>query len=205
MRPSSLTAERPHGPHGRPCRLEECAGIERDRYRHRHSPASRCRASSSSSPRCTCIRSRSQRTRHRAGARAAPRRRCMAVAVTAHSDGPGRGSRVHGALAASRHADVDDPVGVPTGRPCPVPSLPRDRIHHRRRQSRRSRGPGRSTRARWAFGAGRHDGLQALAIGATFEPDVVLLDLGMPELDGYETAREIRLQPWGTHVRPSSR
>jgi PAS domain S-box-containing protein len=42
-----------------------------------------------------------------------------------------------------------------------------------------------------------HDGLQAVEQAATFKPDVVFLDIGMPELDGHETARRIRQQPWG--------
>ena len=42
-----------------------------------------------------------------------------------------------------------------------------------------------------------HDGVEALAVGAAFEPEVVLLDLGMPVMDGLETARQMRQQPWG--------
>jgi CheY-like chemotaxis protein/two-component sensor histidine kinase len=44
------------------------------------------------------------------------------------------------------------------------------------------------------------DGLQALTVAPSFAPDVVLLDLGMPNLNGYETATRIRAQPWGRHV-----
>lgn len=41
-----------------------------------------------------------------------------------------------------------------------------------------------------------YDGLQALQIAADFSPDVVLLDIGMPNLNGYDTARQMRRQPW---------
>src|SRR5262249_36813289 len=53
--------------------------------------------------------------------------------------------------------------------------------------------------------AGHHveiadDGLEALRMGEAFAPDVALIDLGMPKLNGFETARQIRQQPWGRHV-----
>ncbi len=40
-----------------------------------------------------------------------------------------------------------------------------------------------------------HDGVEALALAQMFDPDIVLLDLGMPKMDGYETARQLRLSP----------
>ena len=45
-----------------------------------------------------------------------------------------------------------------------------------------------------------HDGLEALEVAPAFLPHVVMLDLGMPNLNGYETAARIRTQPWGRAI-----
>ena len=42
-----------------------------------------------------------------------------------------------------------------------------------------------------------HDGLQAIAVAERFRPDAMLLDIGLPRLNGYEVCRRIRQQPWG--------
>jgi len=42
-----------------------------------------------------------------------------------------------------------------------------------------------------------HDGLAAIHAAEEFRPDVVLLDIGMPVLDGYEACRRIRASDWG--------
>jgi PAS domain S-box-containing protein len=41
------------------------------------------------------------------------------------------------------------------------------------------------------------DGTQALALAQELSPDVAVLDIGMPAMNGYEVARNIRAAPWG--------
>jgi CheY-like chemotaxis protein len=45
-----------------------------------------------------------------------------------------------------------------------------------------------------------HDGEQALQAVQRLQPSVVLLDIGLPRLDGYEVARRIRLMPGGDAI-----
>ncbi len=45
-----------------------------------------------------------------------------------------------------------------------------------------------------------YDGQEALAAAATLRPAVVLLDIGLPKLNGYEAARQMREQPWGKRM-----
>lgn len=45
-----------------------------------------------------------------------------------------------------------------------------------------------------------HDGLQAIEIAGRFRPEMVLLDIGMPRLNGYDAARRIRAEPWGKPI-----
>ncbi len=46
-----------------------------------------------------------------------------------------------------------------------------------------------------------HGGRAALALAQAFRPDVVLLDIGMPDMTGYEVASALRGEPWGTHIQ----
>jgi PAS domain S-box-containing protein len=45
-----------------------------------------------------------------------------------------------------------------------------------------------------------HDGAAALEAAFMHRPDVALLDIGMPVLDGYETCRQLRQRPWAREM-----
>jgi CheY-like chemotaxis protein len=45
-----------------------------------------------------------------------------------------------------------------------------------------------------------HSGLEALSAAESFRPELVLMDVGMPVMDGYATTRRIREQPWGKRI-----
>jgi CheY-like chemotaxis protein len=40
-----------------------------------------------------------------------------------------------------------------------------------------------------------HDGIEALATARTLQPDVILLDIGLPGMNGYDVCRELRKDP----------
>jgi PAS domain S-box-containing protein len=116
--------------------------------------------------------------------------------VEALSDGPGRGSTFR--------------VQLPLGEPAQAPAEP----------SAEAVGEGAArvlvvddnrdaadTLALLLTTEGRHqvrvayDGRTALAVAEAFRPDVVLLDLGLPDLPGHEVARRLRHERWGARMR----
>ncbi|HYC56405.1 MAG TPA: ATP-binding protein [Candidatus Binatia bacterium] len=44
------------------------------------------------------------------------------------------------------------------------------------------------------------DGMQAVQTAEAVRPDLILMDIGMPKLNGYDAARRIRQEPWGKNL-----
>ncbi len=45
-----------------------------------------------------------------------------------------------------------------------------------------------------------HDGLEAVALAQSLKPTVIVLDIGMPGLNGYEVCQRLRAMPWAEHA-----
>jgi CheY-like chemotaxis protein len=45
-----------------------------------------------------------------------------------------------------------------------------------------------------------YDGRQAIELANQLKPEVAVLDIGMPEIDGYEVARRLRAEAWSARL-----
>jgi len=45
-----------------------------------------------------------------------------------------------------------------------------------------------------------YDGLEGLEIAERVRPAIILLDIGLPKVDGWECCRRIRQQSWGSQI-----
>jgi len=116
--------------------------------------------------------------------------------VEAQSEGQGRGSRFIVRLPMKNEAKSARPTQPPALRS--LASAPRvlvvdDSIDVADSLSLLLRTLGAT--ARVAYG-----GAEALAAFTEFRPELVLLDLGMPRMDGFETARRMRESSWGRNA-----
>lgn len=47
-----------------------------------------------------------------------------------------------------------------------------------------------------------NDGLEAVELAEAFRPRrVIVLDIGLPKLNGYDACRQVRTQPWGQSIK----
>ena len=49
-----------------------------------------------------------------------------------------------------------------------------------------------------------YDGQHAVEVADTFEPEVVVFDIGMPHLDGHQTVSELRKHAWAKPAKAPS-
>jgi signal transduction histidine kinase len=121
--------------------------------------------------------------------------------VDASSDGPGRGTeiRVRLPLAADTVSDGETAPAQVDAEPLP----PQERRRILVADDNNDAAGALALRLELAGHDVRtaQDGLEALAVARTFQPEIVLLDLGMPAMDGYETARHLRRLSWGKQAR----
>jgi signal transduction histidine kinase len=111
--------------------------------------------------------------------------------VTAHSDGPGLGAEFCVRLPLSAA------VSPRAAEPAAVLSVESRRILIADDNHEAAEAMGTLLALRGHEVRIVHDGVEALAVAKRFTPDVMLLDLGMPRMDGFETARQIRRRAWG--------
>jgi signal transduction histidine kinase len=118
--------------------------------------------------------------------------------VEAFSEGPGRGSEFVIRLPVAQHKARVEPTIQPAAEPEPI--LPRrrvlivdDDVDSAASLAMLLQVSGQETHK-------AHDGLEALEAAERLQPDVILLDVGLPKLNGYEVCRQLRQQPWGKRV-----
>ena len=118
-------------------------------------------------------------------------------AIEAFSDGPGKGSEFIVRLPIIRPLQNCEPVGTEDIRQKQVKSVCILVVDDNRDSA--------DTLAKLLTVMGNevstaYDGEQAIDATEKLRPDMVLLDIGMPKLDGYEVCRRIREKPWGQRV-----
>jgi PAS domain S-box-containing protein len=113
--------------------------------------------------------------------------------IEAHSDGPGRGTEmiVRLPLSVEQPADPErpSPAGGEAARACRILVVD-DNEDSAESLSTLLAMRGHTT-------ATAHDGPEAIEAAERFRPELVLLDIGLPRMNGLEVCRRIREQAWG--------
>ena len=110
--------------------------------------------------------------------------------VEARSDGPGMGSEFIVRLPLAGEVKDTGPQGAAGGETFVAPATCRILVVDDNRDAAESLGMLLRMLGNEVHTA--HDGLEAVGAAAAFQPDVVLLDIGLPKLNGYDAARRIR-------------
>jgi signal transduction histidine kinase/CheY-like chemotaxis protein len=113
--------------------------------------------------------------------------------VEAYSDGPGRGSEF-----VIRLTNIAQPPAVPShnGHSARAASSPR-RILLVEDNRDSANSLALALRLQGHDVQTAYDGADGLAAADTFRPEVAILDIGLPRLNGYQIARRLREEPWG--------
>jgi PAS domain S-box-containing protein len=115
--------------------------------------------------------------------------------VEARSDGPGRGSEFVVRLPVAAEAPVHEPARPHADDRQPPATRWRILIVDDNQDSADSLAMLLQIMGNEVGTA--YDGEQAVEAAEAIRPDVALLDIGMPKLNGYDTCRRMREQPWG--------
>ena len=118
--------------------------------------------------------------------------------IEAHSPGPGGGSQFVVRLPLAARQGGLGPVAHVVRGPTPAVASYRILIADDNNDSATSLGILLNDAGYEVRTAG--DGVQALETAAQFRPNIALLDIGMPKLNGYDVARQLRGQPWGRQM-----
>ncbi|MDB6046740.1 MAG: domain S-box protein [Gammaproteobacteria bacterium] len=119
--------------------------------------------------------------------------------ITAHSEGNGRGSQFMVRIPAHERSTVSAPDRNPSiathgtqlaGRRILVVDDNRDAADSLSKLLELSECEVRKG----------YNGMDALETARQFDPEAILLDIGMPQLDGFEVCRRIRKEPWGKEM-----
>jgi len=119
--------------------------------------------------------------------------------VEAHSEGHGRGSEFAVRLPAARAGGLPEPSAPAAPEVAARPDAMRVLVVDDNEDAADLLAM--SVRLMGHLVRVAHDGPTALQIAAQFQPDVALLDIGLPVMDGYELARHLRALPGLEPVR----
>ncbi|HEX6994097.1 MAG TPA: ATP-binding protein [Gammaproteobacteria bacterium] len=121
--------------------------------------------------------------------------------VTAHSEGRGKGAEFVVRLPAAAESGDAEGAAPPSEVDSPDVRIRRARILVV------DDNPDSARALAQLLAHGGHetaiagDGMEALESTEAFRPDVILMDIGMPRMNGYDACRAIRARSWGQRIR----